>query len=138
MTLKIFFVLLLTSSSVFAVDSTSFNRNAAIQTAGNLVDKNKTIFFAFYIPADAYFPTTSISLVGNLQDSSKKNGSLAIIGPDYSLNYKLLKSALEITDDASLKGSQIIFIGDNANFDELSGLAKKAGASFNASTCCGK
>ena len=123
------------SSLTFAAAPT-FDQNKAIQKAGSLVDSSKTMFQMFYIPANSPIDSTVSKLTQYLQNSAAIQASLGILGPDYDLNYKLIKTALAASPKASLEGIQIIYIGNSDHFEEIGRLAASTGAKLSTSTCC--
>jgi hypothetical protein len=123
------------SSLAFAAPPT-FDQNKAIQKAGSLVDSSKTMFQIFYIPANSPIDSTVSKLTQYLQNSAAIQASLGILGPDYNLNYQLIKAALAASPKESLEGIQIIYIGNSEHFEEIGRLAASTGAKLSTSTCC--
>ena len=111
-----------------------FDLNDITQAAGKLVAEGKSEFFMAQIPSNASVPSTSSTLTQHLLEAARTKANLAVVGPDNTLNYVILKSALVSFADQSLVGCNIIFVGNEQNFEELKTLAFKAGAEFHATT----
>ena len=114
--------------------STTKYVNTAIQEARKYVADGKTEFFMFHIPANSPIESTTVTLKRHLSEAAISHANLAIIGADHDLNFSILKIALAESDDESLAGMNLIYVGDIKHFEELRNLALRAGAIFNATT----
>jgi hypothetical protein len=95
-------------------------------------------FFVFYIPADTAPDSVSADLQKNLSGAAKEKVGLAIIGPDYALNAKILQSALEAAPSGSLAGATILYVNGGEEVEALSNAAALAGATFRSTRYSGK
>lgn len=114
--------------------TSTYDVNAAMQEAGKYVADEKTEFFMFHIPASSSIDSTTVTLKKHLSEAATSNANLAIVGADHALNFSILKLALEESDEASLVGANLIYVGDSKHFEELKYLAFSAGAMFKATT----
>ncbi|MBY0469298.1 MAG: hypothetical protein K2Q07_10010 [Burkholderiaceae bacterium] len=126
---------LLGASSAFAVD---FVPGIAVTDAGRIADSSATRFFAFYIPADTDPNSVSADVQKNLLGAAKGKVGLAIIGPDYALNAKILLAALEAAPTGSLAGATIFYVNGGDAEEALSSAAAIAGAIFRSTKYSGK
>lgn len=109
----------------------------AVHDAGKIADPEATQFFAFYIPAGTLPETVVADIKKNLVQAARTQASLAIIGPDYALNAKILGGVLQSAPEGLLKGARILFVNGGEDVDELGRLAARAGASFRATKYSG-
>ena len=130
------FLALVTSPGLAA--SQGFDMNAAIESAGKLVDPGITKVYLFYIPSDSPIDSTSKMLGANLSDLAASKGTIKVIGPNFAVTFAILKSALQSARSGSLDGAIVIYVGDDHDFGELDKLAVVSGAIFRATTCCAK
>jgi hypothetical protein len=84
------------------------------------------------------FPIASAVIIENLESAKKNKFALAILGPNYGLNYDSCKYAINNAEPGRYAGVKVIFIGDKNNFEELTALSERAGISLKTSTCCSK
>ena len=127
-----FFILVLFLFLIGGCASTQskFNLNEAIQVAGELASPNKDQFFMFHIPEGSPIKGTSSKLSKHLVEAAKAKANLAIIGPDFELNFGILKGSLLSHNANSLKGANIVYLGYEKQFKELAQLSNQTGATL--------
>jgi hypothetical protein len=128
-------VLMVFAGAAFAAD---FVPGIAVNDAGKLVDPETSRFFVFYIPAGTAPDAVAANIKNNLVQASKTHASLGIIGPDYSLNAKILGGILQSTPEGLLQGASILLVNGGEDVEELKTLAARAGATFRATAYSGK
>ena len=116
----------------------SFDMSTAIKAAGKLVDPGTTKAYIFFIPNGSPIDSTSRLLATNLSGLAEKKATVKVIGPDFRLNFEILKAALLSAHPGSLDGAIVIFVGKEQDFAELEKIAAASGAAFRATTCCSK
>jgi hypothetical protein len=113
-----------------ASTQSKFEMNEAIQIAGELVSPNNEQFFMFHIPDNSPINETSIILSKHLVEAAKSKANLAIIGPDFDLNFEVLKKSLASHHANTLKGANVIYLGYVKQFKELDQLSEQVGVTF--------
>jgi hypothetical protein len=136
--MKIFIslVILFFSSVIHADENKGYDQNKAIQVASALTSDDR--FVMYPIRENVLFSIASEVIIENLESAKKDKFTLAILGPNYGLNYDSYKHAINNVEPGRYAGVKVIFIGDKNNFEELTALSERAGISFKASTCCSK
>lgn len=115
-----------------ATHNNDFNIKAATQKVGSLMASDTNEFFLLNIPPDTNSTQASVMLAENLKKAALIKASVAVVGADYNLNYSVLKQSLLILSRANLSGAEILFLGNQQNFNELEQLSSSVGAKFKA------
>ena len=115
-----------------------FQPGIAVSDAGSIADPGASKFNAFYIPAGTSPADVFDSIKKALVEAAIAKGSLAIIGPDYALNAKILGGILQTAPKDLLKGATILFVNGGEDTEELKKVATAAGAIFRATKYSGK
>lgn len=74
----------------------------------------------------------------SLGEAAMTKASLGIIGPDYSLNAKILREALSSAPQGLLSGASILLVNGGEDVEDLRTLSAKAGAILRATKYSGK
>jgi hypothetical protein len=127
--------LLFVASVGFAAD---FPPEIAVEDAGSIADPAALQFNAFYIPAGTPPAAVTDDIKKALVVAASAKGSLAIIGPDYALNARILGGILQTAPKDLLKGATILFVNGGEDTEELKKVAAAAGAIFRAAKYSGK
>lgn len=117
-----------------ATQKSEFNLNAAIQKVGSLTTPGQNQFFMFNIPEKSNLAEASIMLARHLKEAASARASVGVVGSNYSLNYSILKQSLSSLNGANLSGVEILFLGNQQNFNELELIASSMGAKFKATS----
>jgi hypothetical protein len=107
-----------------------FVPGVAVSDAGKIADEKRQEFFAYFIPAGSASESTSAEVSKHLSGAAKAKANLAVFGPDYALNAKILKGALQGAAKGSLDGATILYVNGGEDVEELKSLATVAGAAF--------
>ncbi len=121
-----------------AASAADFVPGIAVTDASKLVEPGSSRFFVFYIPANTAPEEVVADIKNNLVQAARTHASLGIIGPDYSLNAKILGSVLQTAPEGLLRGASILFVNGGENVEELKAVAERAGATFRATKYSGK
>lgn len=115
-----------------------FKPGIAVNDAGSIADPDSSKFNAFYIPAGTPPADVTDQIKKSLVEASIAKSGLAIIGPDYALNAKILGDILHTAPKGLLKGATILFVNGGEDTEELKKAASAAGAVFRATKYSGK
>ena len=129
-------VMVFFSTVINADENNSYNQNVAIKLASTLTSDDRLVIYPIH--DGVLFPIASVAILKHLESAKKNKLALAILGPNYDVNYDAYKCAIDNVEPGKYAGVRVIFIGDKNNFEELTTLSEKAGISFKAATCCSK
>ena len=115
-----------------------FVPGVAVADAGNITDPGKDKFYAFYIPAGTSLESILPEMMKNLSQAAKAKANLAVIGPDYTLSAKILKTAFQAAPKSSLEGATVLYVNGGESVDDLKSAAAPTGAIFRATKYSGK
>ena len=125
-------------SAVAIAFAAEFVPGIAVRDAGRIADAEAPKMYAFYIPAGTAPESVATTIQKNLTDAAKAKAALAIIGPDFSLNAKILGGVLQTVPNGSLQGATILYVNGGEDVEELAKAAAAAGATFRSTKYSGK
>lgn len=121
-----------------AAAAADFVPGIAANDASKIVEPGTSKFFVFYIPANTAPEAVVADIKNSLVQAAKTRASLGIIGPDYSLNAKILGGILQTAPEGLLQGASILFVNGGEDVQELKTVAERAGATFRATKYSGR
>lgn len=121
-----------------AAVAADFVPGIAVNDAGKLVEPGTSKFFVFYIPAGTSPEAVDTDIKKNLFQAAKTHASVGIIGPDYSLNARILGGLLQSAPRGLLEGATILLVNGGEDVEELKTLAERAGATFRVTKYSGQ
>lgn len=120
-----------------AAIAAEFVPGVAANDAGRIADADSKKFFAMYIPAGTSPESILPDIETNLRDGARAKAQMAIIGPDFDLNAKLVKTALRRVPRGALAGLTILLVNGGEDSADILAEAASAGAVFRATKYSG-